>query len=52
MKSLLRQIDLQAKLVEIMENSKCRIDPLSIRVERELLLTLINIQKDIESIGE
>ena len=52
MKSLLRQIEIQANLVEIMENSKYRIDPLSIRVERELLLTLINIQKDIESIGE
>jgi len=50
MKSLKRQIELQADLVEIMENSKCRIDPLSIRVERELLLTLINISIDINSI--
>lgn len=50
MNSLKRQIEIQANLVEIMENSKCRIDPLSIRVERELLLTLINILIDVDSI--
>lgn len=52
MKSLKRQIEIQADLVAIMENSKYRIDPLSIRVERELLLTLINISIDVDKIGE
>ena len=51
MKSLLRQIEIQSNLVAIIESAR-GIDPLSVRVERELLLTLINIQKDIESIGE
>lgn len=51
MESLKRQIEIQANLVAIMENAK-GIDPLSIRVERELLLTLINISIDIDKIGE
>lgn len=51
MKSLKRQIEIQANLVAIMENAK-GIDPLSIRIERELLLTLINISIDVDKIGE
>lgn len=51
MKSLKRQIETQANLVAIMENAK-GIDPLSIRVERELLITLINISIDVDKIGE
>lgn len=51
MKSLKRQIKTQANLLAIMENTK-GVDPLSIRVERELLLTLINISNDIDKIGE
>jgi hypothetical protein len=51
MESLKRQIQIQADLVAIMENAK-GIDPVSIRVERELLLTLINISIDIDKIGE
>lgn len=51
MKSLKRQIEIQANLVAIMENSR-GIDPVSIRVERELLLTLINISIEIDQIGE
>jgi hypothetical protein len=51
MKSLKRQIEIQASLVEIMESLR-HVDPVSIRVERELLLTLINISIDIDQIGE
>ena len=51
MKSLQRQIEIQSNLVAIIENAR-GIDPLTVRVERELLLTLINISIDIDKIGE
>ena len=46
MKNLDRQINKQANLVHIL--NKVKTDPINERIERALLIALINIKQDIE----